>query len=408
MTVPTTRRFIPQVTFFALFWMVMMTAASLPVAAQVDDVELSTCWMATVDEPSQQILLRWTPSTTPSTMGYHICTGTPCIDYDTVFGRQDTEYVCSDHSALERHFYRLHVFDSAYNVSALTPSFGNMVVEASIPSCSSRVDAKWSAYCGVPVGCEAVYSLLAMVMPLDSTYRVLFTTTDSNSLHFAFELPEEATSVSLKVQATIGTEWVSQSNVVAVARRTTDTASALSIIGTTYDSVLPAVEVAMIVDTAFPYTLLRSRGNAPWTTLAVFHPDTPTYTYIDRDIQPDDTVLCYQLAVDDACGMNTRFSKVACVSLPPVPEPAVTAPNIVLAGDADNGTFLPCVQGMRRGCYELNVFNRQGLLVFHTDDPAEGWAPARTTPQGTYTYTLLFCTPAGDTHRATGTVTVVR
>ena len=62
-----------------------------------------TRWVATVDETSRQIVLSWTPSADTQAMGYHICTGNPCLDYDTVFGRSSDSYVCQDHDPLLRH-----------------------------------------------------------------------------------------------------------------------------------------------------------------------------------------------------------------------------------------------------------------------------------------------------------------
>ena len=60
----------------------LATLLALPLGArgQAADVTLCPGWLATVDESSQQIVLSWRPSPDSTVMGYHICTGTPCVD----------------------------------------------------------------------------------------------------------------------------------------------------------------------------------------------------------------------------------------------------------------------------------------------------------------------------------------
>ena len=375
--------------------------------AQGTDVMLMSQWVATVDETTQQIVLRWSPSPTLATMGYHICTGMPCIDYDTVFGRQDTVYICLDHSPLQRHTYRLHVFDSAYNASPLTPSFGNIVLQADIPQCSTTVSASWNPYVGMPSG-AAEYRLMALVQPTDSVFRQLYTTTDSSALHHSFELPEEATVVRLKVQAAGEQGLLSQSNIVTVGRRTVDTAQALQVTSAVYDSMNAAVTLTLSVDTSFPYLLQRSDNGESWHDLVAFHPDSPQYTITDDAIGFADTLCCYRLEVRDACGMNARHSDPVCVVLPAVPLPFVATPNVLLPGDSRNGTFLPMVQGLKGDLYELSVYNRQGNLLFHTTDPNAGWTPPSSIPQGTYVYMLRCSMANNEIRQVTGTVTIIK
>ena len=77
----------PARALWLLLFALFMPLATL--RAQ-DAVMPITGWMATVDEATQQIVLTWHPSADPHAMGYHICTGSPCLDYDTVFNRYDT------------------------------------------------------------------------------------------------------------------------------------------------------------------------------------------------------------------------------------------------------------------------------------------------------------------------------
>ena len=386
-----------------LAWLLL---AILPAAGLWAQTPVEPClrWLATVDEPTQQIVLSWSPSATPQTLGYHICTGNPCIDYDTVFGRLDTTYVCTGHTPLEPHAYRLHVFDSAYNVSALTPPFGNMVLTADVPVCAAEVTTAWTP-CNAMPDSVAQYTLWGLCEPQDSAYTLLFTTADNLALHHAFELPDRATAVRLKVQAEGGSGRVSQSNVVRVERRTADTARTARLASVCYDSASAIVRVALVVDTGFACTLQRSADGGPWTEVAAVHPSQPEVT-VD-DYSPESTRLCYRLEVFDACGLNPRHSDTLCLDLPRMGA-MLYAPNVLLPGDPDRGNFCPRLRGMLVDNYELYVYSRQGLTVFHTEDPAACWTPDPALPQGTYVFSLHCRMAGGEARHYSGSITLIK
>lgn len=363
----------------------------LPLLAMAQNpVEPCIRWLASVEEDSQQIRLSWNPSEDSSIMGYHICTGSPCLDYDTVFGRLDTIYFCSDHLSTEPHLYRLHVFDSARNVSALTPPFGNIVLQADVPQCSTTVIASWTPYSGMPGGLKG-YKLMGLLTPFDTGFVVYHTTDSAGPLSYNFEIPESVTHASLKVLAFgYGTNpLVSVSNIVSVDRLTSDSADYVEISTVEYDSIRSCILLSFDIDPNFNadhYRLYRSVDGSPWTLVDTLPPLETTYS--DTRFNPYDSLHCYQIAVDDACGMNTKYSNTRCVVVPDPPPPSVYFPNAILAGDPLNGTFRPVIRGLQGTLYELYIYNRMGLLVFHTDDPTLGWTPLASSPQGVYTYRL--------------------
>ncbi len=374
------------------------------------DIAPCTGWLATVDEASQQIVLSWHPSPDTTVMGYHICTGTPCLDYDTVFGRLDTTYRCLDHSPLTRHTYRLHVFDSNYNVSALTPHFGNMVLTADVPECETTVTTEWTPYSAMPSG-SPLYTLWVRLEPFDDEYDAYYTTTDSNALHYTFEVPESATRAWLKVTADGPDNYRSLSNVVVVERRTIEQADFVEISEVTYDSLLIAVDLDFHLDSSFPadhYSLYRSIDGSPWKEITSFQTPLSEYNYTDYNINPYDSLYCYQLGVLDACGMNEKYSRTKCVVVPDPPPPFWYFPNVIVAGDADNGRFLPVLQGLLDDFYELHIYNRFGQLVFHTNNPTEGWTPPSSMPQGVYTYHLRCQFNTGDIKNLSGTFALIK
>lgn len=369
------------------------------VAMAQEAVAPVTRWIATVDEQSQQILLRWSPSADTMAMGYHICTGNPCIDYDTVFGRTDTMHYCTDHSPLEEHIYRLHVFDSAYNVSALTPAFGNMVLQADVPPCSTLVSVSWSPYNGMPGGLKN-YNLMVRLEPFSEEYVSFYTTDSTGPLAYSFVVPDGVTRAWLKVEAVGhtpgeggGEVLSSLSNVVMVQRLTVDTSSHLSIDTVVYDSVNLCNRLRIDLDTAFrasPYVLWRSIDGTAWRLLDTlsFANDALPLSYTDNRINPYDSIYCYQLSVADACGLNPRYSSTACTLVPDPPPPAAAIPNVIRLNDESNGSFRPVLRGLKGDLYQLNIYSRTGLLVFSTTDQNASWTPSSHTPQGVYTYAL--------------------
>lgn len=386
--------------------LLLVLLLQLPLLSAQEPVAPVTDWLATVDETSQLIVLSWRPSIDTSTMGYHICTGTPCLDYDTVFGRLDTTYVCLDHSPLEAHTYRLHVFDSAYNVSSLTESFGNIVLQAEIPDCEEDVNISWTPYTGMPGGVTG-YRLMMLLEPYDTCFRQHHTFAPDGPYSYTYEIPSGVTRVHIKVQAVGGT-LVSQSNIVSVERRTIDTAAFIEISDIIYDSLAGAVQLDFNIDTSYHsadhYTLWRSIDYSPWRVLA----EGNWLQYTDDDINLYDSLYCYQLSVYDACGLNEKFSATACTVVPDPPEPGVSIPNVVIVGDEDNGTFHPWVAGAAGNLYEFTVYDRWGIQLFATTDPGEGWHPSPSTPQGAYAYVLRVRFADGIIQSYVGTVIVVK
>ena len=361
------------------------------VAVGQEPVAPVTRWLATVDSATQQIMLFWSPSIDSTTMGYHICTGNPCLDYDTVFGRLDTSYICADHSPLEPHTYRLHVFDSNHNVSALTPAFGNVVLEAGVPACETTVTAHWTQYEGYwfdSLPGEPWAVLQTRLEPFDTAFHDLSSIAHHAPQELTFEIPDAVTRVWLRVLLYGQDGFHSMSNTVMVERHTVDTASVVAISEIDYDSIQTVINLTFEVDTAFEYTLYRSIDGSPWRYVETFHPHQSPVHYRDFGINPYDSLHCYQLEVFDACGMNPHYSNTAWVVVPDPPEPGIAIPNVIVAGDAENGTFLPKIQGLKGNLYELEIYNRMGILVYRTEDQNAGWTPSESTPQGAYTYYL--------------------
>ena len=368
---------------------ILLMLCPLGLAAQTM-VAPCTDWLASVEESTQRIVLTWTPSADTAALGYHICTGMPCLDYDTVFGRTNARYTCQDHLATETHTYRLHVFDSARNVSSLTPSFGPVVLEATMDPCASTLSASWTAYVGMPEGVRE-YRLLGCFDPSAPPHRY-DTLYSGPLLSYTLPVPDTTRRLWLKVETLGGgsdTLLRSESNRVALERMSPDSSGYGEVAGMDYDSLHFCNRITFTPggdSVTERYTLWCSTDGGGWLPLAMLEP--PLSTYMDAEVNPYDSLRCYRLSCLDPCGKNERYGATHCLTLPPPVHPAAYIPNTLLAGDPANGTFLPVLPGQWGTPYDLYIYNRSGLQVFHSDNPSVGWTPQSSVPQGVYTYIL--------------------
>ena len=371
-------------------------------------VALCTDWLATVDSASQQLELRWVPAPGPAVAGYHVCTGDPCLSLGTVLGGQATGFRPAGLDPGVPHRFRVHAFDSLGNVSALTPFFGGMVLTAAVDPCDTVASVSWTPYVGMPGGLDS-YRLLARFDPFDSLFRPLALCDSLGPLTARVGFPASATGVSLVVEAASADgRLVARSAMVQAVRATADTARFFGVTDALYDSASRSVTLAFSLDTAFrsaPYRLLFSRAGGDFQPLAV----VDASGYVDRHVNPYDSLRCYLLAVADGCGLHERRSPPRCVDIPRPPDPLADFPNVLLAGDPDRGRFLPRVQGLMGDLFELRVFDRQGRQHFASDSPSLGWDPDAThSPQGSYVYLLRVRFINNSVRTYTGTITVIR
>ena len=103
------------------------------------------------------------------------------------------------------------------------------------------------------------------------------------------------------------------------------------------------------------------------------------------------------------CCVDTTFTVPVCIR-------SVWFPNVFTPGLETNNRF-GCTASFEIVEFELYIYNRQGLLVYHTDDPTALWDGTRDgapMPQGAYVY-YWFAKDAYDFRRnGAGTVTLLR
>ncbi|MBQ9472955.1 MAG: ATP-binding cassette domain-containing protein [Bacteroidales bacterium] len=279
-----------------------------------------------VDSASQHIVLRWHPSPDSDIMGYFICTGTPCLSLDTVWGRHDTSYLAATLSPLSSNTFRIYAFDSCLTASPLTQPAGNIVLSAEATHCGSRLSMQWSAAQALPDTIEG-YELQA-APSADSLFRVFHYAAGAVHSHAA-SLPPSGGELLLRVAACgRGGAVKAYSNIVKLrAAASSRTARHLHIFKVAADTARQGATVGCFVDTSYkvhPYTLWRrtmplgpssadtaSAADTLWHLVASFYPDNPAH-YISDTLAPLATAFCqYRLSVLDSCETATSFSNQA-------------------------------------------------------------------------------------------------
>lgn len=276
-----------------------------------DPVPTAPCepGVATVDEDSQQIVLSWDPSPDPDILGYYICKGSPCLDYDTAWGRESNTYVCQDLSSLNASVFRVLAFDSCMNPSPLTDPFGNMVLSLDAQDCSSRLSLSWNAYEGMVGGVDeyrlqARYDDESQWIDLQSL----------NATTAQVDVPGNVATVRFRVLAQ-NDHYEAASNIVSYHFSTADSAQYLHI---SHASVQPdgrSVQLGFYVDPDFQssgYRLYRAEGSGSFHLIASLpYQGQQRFSYLDESVIADQQVVSYRLSSLDGCGRNEKFSNTA-------------------------------------------------------------------------------------------------
>ncbi|MCR5444696.1 MAG: gliding motility-associated C-terminal domain-containing protein [Bacteroidales bacterium] len=142
-------------------------------------------------------------------------------------------------------------------------------------------------------------------------------------------------------------------------------------------------------------------------------------THLYDSIQEGDTLLfegqtltsggiyTHDTVASDGCD-SLVVLHLRCLPLPAVNTDTLTFwfPNVFTPGRDDNNRF-GCITATEMLEFEMFIFNRWGLMVFHTEDINDWW-DGGGLPQGAYVYTYRLRTPDGRVYTGKGTVTLLR
>ena len=131
----------------------------------------------------------------------------------------------------------------------------------------------------------------------------------------------------------------------------------------------------------------------------------PSYDHIHRMVMPDIDSVTVGLTVSNGFCTDTAWSAI------PLIHTTIWAPNVFTPTLAYNNVFQIIARGLKTA--ELNIYNRQGLLMYHSDDleqPWDGRHNGRLCEQGAYVWHLRYVSSdLPDREQvAYGTVLIVR
>lgn len=384
-----------------------------------DDIPTSPCALrlCTVDTALRRVRLSWYPSPDTDVMGYYICTGSPCRDYDTVWGRLNTAYLCADtvEQGGAASSFRVLAFDSCYQASPLTPYYHNPTLTLGAEPCSRHLYAEWNAYENMPdgVGC---YRLCYRLGNEDSV-RVVQVGAEGPYLFdtMVADLAVGSVYAWLEVHNTSDT-LCATSRPCRFVFDYGDTARYLRIVEAVYDAARPCVTLQVEVDSGFggeEVFLYRGLSDEGMVRLATLERGTAWQysTYVDEDVSRAAERYVYRLGTMDLCQQWEKYSDTVLVVLPQLQAPAAYLPNVVIYGHPVNGRFCPFFLDPLEQGYALDVFDRMGQHVFHSADLHDCWdgtAQGRPLPQGTYAYRIVCRHTDGSEKVYHGTVTLIK
>lgn len=177
-----------------------------------DNLPTSDCqsFLVTVDDTSQLLTLSWSLNPDPDIMGYYLCSGFPCTDFDTVWGPLSHTYTCTSLSPLETHTFRLLAFDSCSQAGPLTETVGNMVLHIAVDTAIRQLTATWTPYIGMPGGISRQALLVRYGSSSWDTIGL-----DPSQVYYSFTVSDRhALSLFTKVMAFGSDGLVSSSNIV--------------------------------------------------------------------------------------------------------------------------------------------------------------------------------------------------
>jgi gliding motility-associated-like protein len=134
------------------------------------------------------------------------------------------------------------------------------------------------------------------------------------------------------------------------------------------------------------------------------------YTWQDGSTQPSYSVTTsgtYSVTISDACGTTQSqktFNFGKC-------DYSIYVPNAFTPGPAGNNSIFHARYFILPASFQLTIFNRNGLEVFSSADPDQGWDgnyKGTRQPAGTYIYSIDFSDVTHKHRHLRGTVILIR
>ncbi len=157
----------------------------------------------------------------------------------------------------------------------------------------------------------------------------------------------------------------------------------------------------------------RINGILSAVPIFTFYPGDPlNYTDTVIDEFYSDGEFCYVIEAVEGFGnpyffLDSSRSNEICLHQ----DPAIFIPNAFHPGGGLNEIFYPSNGFVDTKTYSLDIFNRWGAVIFHTDNPRVGWDGSTNgtqAPEAVYIYLLKAMKSDGTPIEIVGSVTLIR
>lgn len=267
---------------------------------------------SSVDVESQKLNLVWTPSSSADVYGYVVCSGSPCIAIDTVWGADVSNYVCEQCNVEERSSFAVMAFDTCFNTSLRTETHTNIVLRAQRQDCSERVLLSWDEYRDFESGVEK-YNIYYRDAASAAYTLIMSSTNTEEELQIDLSLG----SCSFYVEAVSNDGIRANSNAVTVDVSVSRQVDFIEIRRVSVRENNTEVDLEFYVDASLPvsaYRLQRSvDGGSPSTVATLAYTGRSTLTYTDKlPSSAAEHLFCYTFSAPDECGLTYKSSASVC------------------------------------------------------------------------------------------------
>lgn len=161
-------------------------------------------------------------------------------------------------------------------------------------------------------------------------------------------------------------------------------------------------------DIDFQYELQMQSGDGVWETVPGFGDDGSRVYVFTAPVDLAGVLAFRVVAYEPGLWVQWISSNYAAIEV----EPFVFIPNAFrpTSNNPNNHIFKPEFPGFFPDTYELVIFNRWGLQIFNSTDPATGWDgnyDGKAASPGVYPFQLRYQVPGGKSYEKSGVVSLV-
>lgn len=266
---------------------------------------------SSVDLTTQKLNISWTPSTSPDTWGYVICSGNPSVEIDRVYGANVSSYICNICDVQQVNSIKINAFDSCNNTSLNTPIHKNIVLSYTRQSCSSDIHLSWTPYTATGINVTA-YNLY---MSQNGGGYSLYSTFLNGETSFLFTANPAIETYSFYIEAVLSNSNIANSNKVTSSQALPKQVDFAYIRYATVNDDNSKVELLLYVDSSLPvrgYDLYRATGDGDFELIkTISYSGVNSIIYVDNPPSlASSTVYRYKLQVPDECDLLFKTSNI--------------------------------------------------------------------------------------------------